>query len=300
MGLAGGLLSTSINAVSYPALRPAGKAAFFMFCRPFQRVAVREAERDVHDRATVESLRVNGKDVRTYRWGAGDKPVLLVHGWQSRGSRFAAHVPEIESLGFGAVTFDAPGHGDSGGNTTTILEYCDIIRQLSDRFGGFSAIVGHSFGLTCAAFALRCGAYADRLISISGVCDFSHLVVQFSDQVGLNQRVQTDLRRRIEEQLFASQPDIWRRFSADYEPDSLTMPILVIHDEKDNMVPLAQADKIVAAYGPRARMIVTKGLGHRRILSDRAVLDAAVAFLADAAPSKKPASASAMRARRLP
>lgn len=290
MGIAAGLIntgiSTGINTMSYPAPRPAGKAAFFMFCRPFARVSVRDSEREVHGRATVETLRANGKDVRTYRWGSGEKPVLMVHGWQSRGSRFAAFVPELEAHGFSAVTFDSPGHGDSGGNATTILEYREIIRQLAGRYGDFHAVIGHSFGVTCAAYAMRNGVRADRLVSISGVCDFWHLVVQFSDQVGLNQRVRVDLRRRIEEELFPGEPDIWHRFSVDYEPTALTLPILAIHDDQDNMVPFAQAEKIVAAYGEQARLITTHGLGHRRILSDRTVLDAALAFLVD--PEREP------------
>lgn len=291
MGLATGLINTSIstgiNTMSYPALRPAGKAAYYMFCRPFARSSVREDERAVHNRATVETLRVNGKDVRTYRWGNGEKPVLMVHGWQSRGSRFAAFVPELEAHDFSAVTFDSPGHGDSSGNATTILEYREIIRQLAEQHGDFHAVVAHSFGVTCAAFALRNGAArADRLVSISGVCDFWHLVIQFSDQIGINERVRVDLRRRIEEELFPREPDIWNRFSVDYEPTALTLPILAIHDDQDDRVPFAQAEKIVAAYGEQAQLISTHGLGHRRILTDRTVLDSALAFLAD--PEREP------------
>lgn len=290
MGLAAGLIntgiSTGINTMSYPAPRPAGKAAFFMFCRPFARSSVRESERAVHNRAQVDTLRVNGKDVRTYRWGSGENPVLMVHGWQSRGSRFAAFVPELEAHGFSAITFDSPGHGDSGGNATTILEYRQIIRQLAETYGDFRAVVAHSFGVTCATFAMRNGVRADRLVSVSGVCDFWHLVVQFGNQVRLNERVRVDLRRRIEEELFPGEPDIWNRFSVDYEPAALTAPILAIHDDQDDMVPLAQAEKIVTAYGEQAQLITTHGLGHRRILSDRAVLDSALAFLAD--PEREP------------
>ena len=290
MGFAAGLInagiSTGINTLSYPAPRPAGRASFFMFRRPFARASVRDSEREVHDRATVDTIRVNGKDVRVYQWGSGEKPVLMVHGWQSRGSRFAAFVPELEARGLSAVTFDSPGHGDSGGNATTILEYREIIRRLAERHGDFYAVIGHSFGVTCATFALRNGVRADRLVSVSGVCDFWYLVIQFSDQLGLNQRVRADLRRRIEEELFPGEPDIWHRFSVDYEPTALTLPILAIHDERDDMVPFAQAEKIAAAYGPQARLITTHGLGHRRILTDRAVLDAALAFLAD--PEREP------------
>jgi hypothetical protein len=45
-----------------------------------------------------------------------------------------------------------------------------------------------------------------------------------------------------------------------------------------------QAHKILAAYGPQATLMTTKGLGHRRILSDPSVIETAVRFVTEAEP----------------
>lgn len=87
----------------------AGRVAFELWRRPFKRGQVRESEREVHEAATVEV--VDG--VVTYAWGDGARPVLLVHGWRSRASRFHKFVTRLVELGYSPVSYDAPGHGDS-------------------------------------------------------------------------------------------------------------------------------------------------------------------------------------------
>ena len=47
------------------------------------------------------------------RWGSHGPIVLLVHGWEGRGSQLAAMVPLLVEAGFSVVTFDAPGHGEA-------------------------------------------------------------------------------------------------------------------------------------------------------------------------------------------
>ncbi|WP_238162986.1 alpha/beta hydrolase [Kribbella capetownensis] len=70
---------------------------------------MRESERAIHEAARVEV--VDG--VVTYAWGDGRRPVLLVHGWRSRASRYAGFVARLLELGYSPVSFDAPGHGDT-------------------------------------------------------------------------------------------------------------------------------------------------------------------------------------------
>ncbi|MGW4499345.1 alpha/beta fold hydrolase [Micromonospora sp. NPDC004336] len=288
------LVGSTLNAVSLLSPRTAGKAAFALWRRPMGRSKVRTVERETHDAAVVERVSVNGKDVVTYRWGDGEKPVLMVHGWQSRGSRYAGFVPVLRGLGFSPVTFDAPGHGDSGGTATTILEYEEVIHHLQGRYGRFEAVIAHSFGVPCALQAVRNGVAARRLVAVSGVSEFGYLVDEFSRQLALSGRVKQELRRRIEEELFPHETEIWERFSATFLPTSLNIPLLVIHDEDDDLVPLEQAHLITAAHG--ARLVVTRNLGHRRVLGQPEVIDAVMRFItADLASPAQPAPAETSR-----
>ncbi|HEX5596897.1 MAG TPA: alpha/beta hydrolase [Micromonosporaceae bacterium] len=285
----------TLNAISLLAPGLAGTLTFSLFQRPAARRRVRETERDTHARARVEAVRVAGKRVATYRWGDGARPVLLVHGWQSRASRYFALVNELLARGFSPIGFDAPAHGDSDGTTTTILEFHEVIRQLQERYGRFEAIVAHSFGVPCAFHALRSGIEADSLVAISGVCEFSFLHTEFCRRLGLRNAISNDLRMRVEELLQASGTDIWRKFSASYEPHRLTMPLLVIHDEDDPVVPVTQARLIIEAYPRRSRLVTTAGLGHRP-LDDPAT----VARVADFIESPEPMPATGAEARRAP
>jgi pimeloyl-ACP methyl ester carboxylesterase len=184
----------------------------------------------------------------------------------------------LQALGYTPIGFDAPGHGDSGGRTTTVLEYRAITEQLRRRHGTFEAVVAHSFGVTSAFLALRSGVLADRLIAISGVSDFGYLVTAFVRRLGLNTRVEHQLRRRIELFLI-TEGDIWTRFSGTHQTREIDVPILVIHDDGDRTVDPGQAAAIIRAYGPQARRYDTTTLGHHRILRDPAVIDTALAFL---------------------
>ena len=281
------LVGSALNAVSLLSLRTVGTAALALWRRPMRRATVRAVERETHDAAIAELVSINGKDVVTYRWGDGEKPVLMVHGWQSRGSRYAGFVPVLRGMGFSPITFDAPGHGDSGGTFMTILEYEEVIRHLEARYGRFDAVIANSFGVPCVLHAHRNGVGVGRLVAVSGVAEFEFLVDEFSRQLGLSGRVNQELRRRIEQDLFPGETEIWERFSSVFQPGSVGIPILVIHDEDDDWVPMEHAHRITAAHG--ARLLATRNLGHRGILSHPEVIDAAVEFItADIASLPQP------------
>jgi pimeloyl-ACP methyl ester carboxylesterase len=65
---------------------------------------------------------------------------------------------------------------------------------------------------------------------------------------------------------------------------TLTTPALIIHDPTDADVPFADAEAIAASW-PDARLYVTEGLGHRRILRDRDVIAMATSFITADVPS---------------
>ena len=61
-------------------------------------------------------------------------------------------------------------------------------------------------------------------------------------------------------------------------PD-LTLPVIIFHDETDRDVALHQAEGYAAGY-PNSQLVVTNGLGHRRILRDPDIVDQLVKFVA--------------------
>ncbi|GAA1086867.1 MULTISPECIES: alpha/beta fold hydrolase [Kitasatospora] len=275
------LVGTALNTAALISPDLAGRAAFGLFRRPGARSRVRPAEREVHDRARTSHLTVAGRRTAVYRWGDGSRPVLLVHGWQSRASRFAPLVARLLAEGRSPVAFDAPAHGGSAGSTTTILEYGEAIGRLHELDGPFEAVVAHSFGVACTFHALGEGLRADRLVAVAGVTDFRYVIGGFRAQLGLSERVSQQVARRVEEVLLPGAGPVWERFDAAGRPADAVPPTLVVHDEGDRVVPFRQAGRLQAAYGGRVRLLATRGLGHQRVLTDPAVLDNVLGFLTE-------------------
>lgn len=271
-------MRASINAVSVVAPGVAGRLAFEVWRRPFVRGRVRTAERAIHDATRVEV--VDG--IVTYAWGDGRRPVLLVHGWRSRASRYAAFVARLLELGLSPISYDAPGHGDTAGPAGTILDHQRVIRQLAEKYGTFEGVIAHSLGAPFALYAVREGVAAARVVTISGVCEFEYLVDAFCQELRLRPKVNRVLRRAIERGLFEGDGDIWTRFSAAQPAEC---ELLVVHNDLDEVVDPAQAARLVTAYGERARLLQTTGLGHHRILSDPTVVEQVTAFLTGKVPA---------------
>ncbi|WP_371791673.1 alpha/beta hydrolase [Streptomyces sp. NBC_01471] len=277
------LVGAALNALARPAPGLAGRAVYSLFCHPLRRGKVLPPEREVHERAGTATLTVAGKRVRVYRWGTGARPVLMLHGWQSRASRFAGFVPRLEELGLTALSFDTPGHGESSGRTTTILEYREIIGLLQEEYGTFHTVLAHSLGATSAFLALRGGIRAERLVTVSAVKDFGHLPDEFARILGLAGPLHGGLRDRIAQQLFAAVEDPWSLFDATCRPHEIKVPMRIVHDVHDELVPVAQAHALKQAYGDQAELVLTNGLGHRKVLGEQVVIDSAMDFIGGAA-----------------
>ncbi|MFG2132521.1 alpha/beta hydrolase [Streptomyces sp. NPDC048751] len=267
-----------------PVLSAEGEKMFDLFRRPQGRSRPRPDERAVTESARTGELSIDGKAVVTYAWGSGERPVLLVHGWESRASRYAKLITRLVELGYSPVSFDAPGHGESEGDSTTLVEYRAIIARLHAAHGDFEAVVGHSFGVLALFLSLPEGLRTDRIVGISSVPDFSYLVDSFCAHMALGPRLEYEIRHRLERDLYPGE-DMWTRFSLLHHASHVRVPLLLIHDENDEAVGAEQAERIAGAFEGRARLVVTRRLGHRRILGAPVVVDTISRFLTGGEPA---------------
>ncbi|MBF0672389.1 MAG: alpha/beta hydrolase [Salinibacterium sp.] len=259
--------------------RLAAHAALPLFRRVGPRLPVHPRDKATHDGARRGGITVRGHRVTTYAWGDGERPILLVHGWRGRASQFAPLIRELRSEGHSVVAFDAPANGDSPGRRTHVLDYSDAIRQLERRHGGFGAIVAHSFGLPSAVASVVDGVDTDRVVGIAGVAEPAHLLQQFGRMLGLSDETKSHLRRLFEQRVFPRHPGIVDRYSALLNPLPPEMPLLLIHDRGDTIVEPSQSQQLHAVHAGRSTLVLTEGLGHRRILSADVTLDAVMAFV---------------------
>ncbi|MDT0266053.1 alpha/beta hydrolase [Streptomyces sp. DSM 44915] len=277
------LISATLNTTAHLAPGLAGRAAFAVFRRATSRLPVRPAERSTMAKATAGRLAVAGTEVAVYRWGTGPRPVLLVHGWRFRAARFAPLVEALLARGESVLAFDAPGHGESAGTGTDLLELRAVIERLAHDHGPFQAVVGHSLGGLAASYTLaEAGAdgrrLADRLVTIAAPAEFERVLNDFCALLRLGTRARRALRSRLERRVLPDVPDALRTLSATHRPERLTLPLMVVHDEEDRVVNVDQARLLLATFAGRADGLLTRGLGHNRILADPEVVAAVTAF----------------------
>ncbi len=272
------VVKTTLSILGVIAPKSALSLSFKLFCNPAGRASIRSNEQGSVDNAKKSHIEYRGEKVCIYSWGDLTRPVLMIHGWESRGSRFSAIIEQLLAQGYSPVTFDMPGHGDSGGKNTTILQCNEICGQLHEKYGDFEAVIAHSFGVPCTFYALKNTLKADKVVAISGLHDFVYLVEEFSRMLNLNEKVKTGLKGKVEE-LFHPVEDIWNTFSVSHNKELITQPMLVIHDTDDDVVEVTQAQKILDTYGVQANFHQTSGYGHKRILYQTDVIEKIADFM---------------------
>jgi len=224
--------------------------------------------------AQRDTLPVDNIPVAIYIWGKGPV-VLFVHGWSGRGSQVTAFVEPLTAAGFQVVSVDAPGHGETPGDSTNILECAAVVQAVSTHYGPVYAALTHSFGGMVLAYAMNHGTPVKRVVSISAPAHVKYLMEGFAQTLDIPATVIASMQKIIDQRFTGS---LWERLSTVHNVQHLDAPALIIHDEDDVSVPWQQGRMIADAW-PGARFMKTSGLGHGRILRDRQVIAAAVEFI---------------------
>ena len=216
-----------------------------------------------------------GVSRRIQAWRTGSGPaVILMHGWEGRGSQMAAFTPALVASGFQVITFDAPGHGRSSGRRSSLPHFTWALRAVADSVGEPHAVIAHSLGCAAATLAVRDGMHAGRLVFVAPPLNPEDYTRQFGAMFGLPETVVEGLRLRIEERFLRK----WADYSLAGSAPRMTVPLLIVHDRADEET-LWSGGAALAGLWPRARLVTTEGLGHRRVLRDPGVIEEVVEFV---------------------
>lgn len=208
-----------------------------------------------------------------WSWGQGPI-VLLVHGWEGRGAQLGMMVEPLVEAGFRVVTFDGPGHGDTQLWRASVPDMAEAIASVVREIGTPHTIVAHSMGALATTLALSRGVSAQKVVMVAPATDPRGYAAAFANAFGLSDEVRDEMVARIEERFGI-------RLDTLYGPsiaERFAMPMHAFHDTDDHEVPIANGRELVAAWSGSA-LTATRGLGHRRILRDAAVIADTVAFV---------------------
>jgi pimeloyl-ACP methyl ester carboxylesterase len=214
------------------------------------------------------------KSIVVYELGNSTKKVLLVHGWSGRGTQLFKIAETLVENGYSVISFDAPGHGKAAGNSSIMLEFIASIKEIDLKFGPFEAAVGHSLGGMALFNAIKDGFKINHLVTIGSGDVVKDIIDDFIAKIKLKKSTGTLMSDFFEKKYNKTMDS----FSAYLSAQNVTIPVLVIHDENDDDVPVSAAHHI-HKHLQNGSIYITKKLGHRKILGDEKVIAKTIDFI---------------------
>lgn len=267
------MMGAVIRGVDRLSPRLGARVAARVFLTP-RRARLPERERQWLAHARPETFAVGPFELSGHRWSRTGEPVLLVHGWEGRGSQLGGLALALTRAGLQPISIDLPAHGSSRGAQTNLVEISRAIAAMVGHLGGVRGIVAHSFGAAGTTVALRDALPVERLVYLAPAEDFEHFPRVFSRWLGLSRPLSERMRQTIEGRIGITMEELRGRLLA----PRMRAPLLIIHDEDDLDVPW-QDGRTYAEAWPGSTLLTTRGLGHRRILREPGVAEAVVEFL---------------------
>ncbi len=208
-------------------------------------------------------------------WGAervAAPLILLAHDWEGQIQDMMPLIIALTDAGARVVAFDAPAHGRSGGDVSHVLSMAAAVQAVAKAAGGpVDLAIGHGLGASAMVAAMADGFQPGRVALLAPMADVRWPVQQIAQVLHLTEVEQVAMLQRIDQAL--GQP----LHGLTLHPPVGTVPGLLIHSSDDRVAPVADALHL-AAFWPGMRRHLVDGLGHRRLLGDRAVADLIIRF----------------------
>lgn len=266
------LISTFLSSIS---TRAVTLFAAKLFTTPIKhKVPKRELSMDSTSKQQLIPIPAINKSIMVYEYGNSTKKVLLVHGWSGRGTQLFKIADALLKEGYATISFDAPAHGKSPGNSTIMIEFIASIFELERQFGPFEITIGHSLGGMAVLNAAKSGLQVQKIAVIGSGDIVQDILDNFISRLQLKPIISQKLRNYFE----TKYGEAMDNYSAYKAASALEIPILVIHDKNDLEVPV-EAGMHIYQHVKNGDLMLTEGLGHRKILGDARVIQKVIEFI---------------------
>ena len=250
--------------------RAAGRLAIELFCTTGRR----RVPSITPPPDAVETVRAGRRRVTSYTWQGGGPTVLLVHGWAGGSADLASFIGPLRDARRRVVAIDLPSHGRSPGARLNLPGAVAAVEMALRREPSIEAVIAHSFGVVATVLAAGRGAPLPHAVLISGPISMEPYLQRFEQVLGLTPPVRAAMRARIRRVLDAGGVETMELSAV---APRLAGRALIVHDRSDREVPFMSAQALHRAW-PGSELVATEGLGHRKLLSDPAVVERAVRF----------------------
>ena len=222
---------------------------------------------------TITISEIN-KEIVVYEYGKSDKKILLVHGWSGRGTQLVKIADELLKNGFRTISFDAPAHGKSKGNSSIMIEFIASILEIEKQYGPFEFAIGHSLGGMSVLNAIKQNLKIKKAVIIGSGDIIQDIIDDFISKLRLNPEYGIKLRNHFEAKFGGKMDD----YSAYKAAEKTEIPVLIIHDKDDHDVSVKAAYNI-QKHLKNSEIMITESLGHRKILGNDDVIKKIIEFL---------------------
>ena len=215
--------------------------------------------------------------LRGYRWGSGERTVLLIHGWGGNAGDFRSLVPLLVEAGFAVVALDLPAHGTSAGEESNLLDMREALVAWVAQFGWPYAIVAHSLGGIAASLLLEHTAESVEKFALVGV----PIRAESGFDVGFEQlAVPVCIQARFYEEFerWLGYPVAY--FALAHRRYLRARRILAVYDTTDEVVPITEVQTYLTAY-PDIEQYWVSDVGHYRMFRSEAVRQCLLHFLSN-------------------
>ena len=276
--LAVNYLRARLNMLAVISKKKAAAKAFDIFCTPFYKS--RKEDPPVFKQGAALSINIKGITVRGYKWNqGGTKRVLILHGFESSVKNFDAYITALIAKNYEVLAFDAPAHGISSGKQITLPLYIYMIETIYYMFGGIQGFIAHSFGGLAVTHVIEKLPIEQeaRLVLIAPATEADTAIDSFFRFLQLGESVKREFKNIIYEK--SGVTSSW--FSVPRALQHIQSPVLWIHDEDDDITPLADVQPVMQLGRSNISFFITRGLGHKKIYRDNRVVQKVIDFLSE-------------------
>lgn len=234
----------------------------------------REHVMDANSKQRSISIPEIKKEIVVYEYGKSHKKVLLVHGWSGRGTQLVKIADELLEAGYMTISFDAPAHGKSKGNSSIMTEFIASILEIEKLYGPFEYVIGHSLGGMSVLNAIKQNFKVKKAVIIGSGDIIQDIIDDFIYKLKIQPKFGILLTNYFEGKFGGKMND----YSAYKAAEKIEIPILIIHDKDDDDVSVKAAYNI-QKHLKNSEIIITEGLGHRKILGNETVIEKIIHFL---------------------
>jgi len=248
--------------------RLAAIIAFDFISKPKRR-KIRDFEKSILEIASENTIQFKKFNIKTYKWGSGNKKALLIHGWGGRASNFGAIIPELTKNGYKVTSFDGPCHGASTKRKTSFFEMSDLVKLFLQK-DDYDLIITHSMGTVLAFTAMSSLKYkVNQMIVLTSPSKFLEFIGLAVIKFGLTTKTTKLLINKI------------RKTTTEHDPVTLKARDIVknveiknstfIHDKFDKIIPIEKT-KLVSSFIKNSKFIEIEGTGHFKMLWSKNVI----------------------------